>query len=199
MCWTATFFLHCWCKPVFCSRVFLTAVLKDLMHQCCSLCSGFWPNPQDWLWPEMPFGLCPISAEAKTRHRLLKRSRLQHLLVFWVFVQVTILDLAFNNSCVSGVALPSGAVQTFIQQWPRPAGRRMLGLVLPLRRPQWQDPSRHRLWCLQAPCRAAHVSSDLLVSVDLNTAGAGNCVQQGSESLAPAEETEVLLRTFRTC
>ncbi|CAF99513.1 unnamed protein product, partial [Tetraodon nigroviridis] len=56
-----------------------------------------------------------------------------------------------------GVALPAGAVQTLIQQRPRPTGRRMLGLVLPLRRPQRQDPGRHRLWGLQAPCRAAYV------------------------------------------
>lgn len=66
-----------------------------------------------------------------------------------------------NNSRASGVALPAGAVQAFIQQRPRPAGRRMLGPVLPLGRPQRQDPSRHRLWGLQAPRRAAYVSSDL--------------------------------------
>lgn len=52
------------------------------------------------------------------------------------FVEVANLDLPLMLHVLSGVALPAGAVQAFIQQRPRPAGGRLLGLVVPLRRPQ---------------------------------------------------------------
>jgi len=58
-----------------------------------------------------------------------------------------------------GVAVPAGAVPASVQQRPGPAGGRLLGAVLPLGRPQRQDPGRHRLRRLQAPRRAAHVKS----------------------------------------
>lgn len=38
--------------------------------------SGFWPNPLDWPWLGMQFGLCLISVEEKTRHLPLKRYHL---------------------------------------------------------------------------------------------------------------------------
>lgn len=56
--------------------------------------------------------------------------------VWGPLLEVCKLRSAVNAACVPGVALPAGAVQAFIQQRPRPAGGRVLGLVVPLGRPQ---------------------------------------------------------------
>lgn len=61
--------------------------------------------------------------------------------------------------CVTGVSLSQCAVQASVQQWSRCSGRCLLGSVLPVWRPQWEDPDGHWFWSLPKASGAAHVSN----------------------------------------
>ncbi len=61
--------------------------------------------------------------------------------------------------CVLGVSLSQRAVQASVQQWSRCSGWRLLGSVLPVWWPQWEDPGGHWLRGLPQTGGAAHVSN----------------------------------------
>ena len=83
--------------------------------------------------------------------------------------------VVFISPCLSrhvlpGVALPAGAGAPTVPFRQRCVGRLLLGAVLPVWRPKWEDPGCHRLWCLSQAGRAPHVST-----VKQNPSSRTNC------------------------
>lgn len=81
---------------------------------------------------------------------------------FGAFCPETFLTLFFgvggDGDSFIGVSLLAGVVQIIIQQRLWLAGRCMLGALLLIRWPQWEDPSSNRLWSVPTTGGTVNVS-----------------------------------------